>query len=200
MREAQPPLEQAVADYVRGDDPAGNAICAALEPALRSVVNRVLSPDDPDADDIVQDSLIATLGYLRKSGEAPRSTEAFARTIARNRCVNLLVWRRRRRAQDVDDFAESIPDIAAGPLEIMEESAARELLDGVLRRMDEACRSLLESMYRAEVPVEKLRERLGLKSVQAVYYRKDVCIRKAQKILNQMLLGSLRAERGSTPS
>ena len=101
---------------------------------------------------------------------------------------------------DVESFAESIPDIAASPLELIEEDSSRELLGSILERMDEACRALLDSIYRAETPIETLRETLGLKSVQAVYYRKDVCIRKAQKILNQMLLGSLRAERGSAPS
>jgi RNA polymerase sigma factor (sigma-70 family) len=166
---------------------------------MRTVVGRILKDSDPDADDVVQDSLVAVLGYLRRTGDPPRNLEAFACTIARNRCLNLLMWRRRRRAADVDSFAESIPDIAASPLDLVETSSAQALLDKVLASMDGACRQLLVSIYRAEIPIEKLRERLGLKSVQAVYYRKDVCIRKAQKILNQMLLGSLRAERGEPP-
>ena len=64
----------------------------------------------------------------------------------------------------------------------------------VLSKLDEPCRALLDSIYRAERSIEELREELGLKTVQAVYYRKDVCIKKAQKILNQELLSSLRAE------
>lgn len=200
MDEPAPLLQQAVEDYIGGDDSAGDRVCGALEPEIRSVVRRVLSPSDADADDVVQDSLVAVLGYLRRSGALPpRNIEAFACTVARNRCVNLLVWRQRRHAADVDRFAESIPDIAASPLQIMEESSARALVDKVLARLDQQCRALLESIYRSEVPIEELRGSLGLNSVQAVYYRKDVCIRKAQKILNQMLLRSLRGERGLNP-
>lgn len=200
MRESPPPpLDESVEHFIRGDEAAGDAICRALEPALRAVVRRILSPGDPDADDIVQDTLLAVLGYLRRTGLHPRNNEAFACTIARNRCVNLLLWRQRRRASDIDKFAESIPDVAASPLELIDEQSSRALLGKVLARLDRACRELLESIYRSEIPIEELRGRLGLKSVQAVYYRKDVCIRKAQKILNQLLLGSLRAERGEIP-
>lgn len=193
------PLSAAIDQFIDGDGRTGDAICEGLEPSIRAVVHRVLTPGDPDADDVVQDTIMAVLRYLRDTAVAPNNIEAFASTIARNRCINLLVWRRRRLASDVDRFSDTIPDVGASPLELIEERSANQLLGRVLGELDDACRKLLQSIYQAEVPIEELRRALGLKSVQAVYYRKDVCIRKAQTILNQLLLSSRRDERGPTP-
>jgi DNA-directed RNA polymerase specialized sigma24 family protein len=122
--------------YIAGDDAAGDDLCRELEEPLRRAVLRFVSPDDPDGDDVVQDVRIAFLAYLRRSGVAPDNPAAFAVAMAKNRCLNLHAWRRRRAAGDIDSFSESLPDIAAGPMEILEERQRRMLLQAALDSLD----------------------------------------------------------------
>jgi RNA polymerase sigma factor (sigma-70 family) len=199
MDSPAPHVSDLVARFVSGDESAGNEICNGLVPTIRAAVRRTLSIADPDSEDIVQDSLVAVIDYLRRTRTAPDNVEAFATTIARNRCLNLVIWRRRRQSSDVERFADRIPDVAASPLEMLEDRDRRELLDHVIAKLDGPCRTLLRAIYREELSIEALRVQLDLKTVQAVYYRKDACIRKARKILNRQLLKSHWDERGERP-
>ena len=162
-------------------------MCASLEPAIRAAVQRLLSPTDPEIDDMVQDTLVAMLGYLQRAKQVPDNPEAFAVTIARNRCINLHLWRRRRVAQDIDAMADKIPQAALSPLELISNQQRQELVTEALEHLDEACRKLLIAIYRKQSSIEEIRRWLGLKSVQAVYYRRNACIEKAQKFLNRRL-------------
>jgi len=175
--------------YIGGDDAAAERICVALEPAVRAGVTGLLGAGDPDGDDVVQEVLLALLAYLRRTGIVPDNPAAFSVRIARNRCYNLGIWRRRRRAQDVDDHAEALPSLAASPLELMERDQKRRLVDDALADLDPPCRELLVAVYRHESSMEKLRRRLGLGSVQAVYHRRNICLEKARKFLNRRLFG-----------
>lgn len=174
--------------YANGNDAAANEICASLEAVVREAVIRTLSFDDPDADDVVQDSLIAFLRYLRESCVIPENPHGFVITIARNRCLNLVVWRRRRVAENVDDVAGLIPHPQATPLDLLEEEDRHRLLRDALGRISSRCAELLTAIFQKEIPMQELRERLGLKSVQAVYYRRDSCLKELQTVLNRTLL------------
>lgn len=184
LRSIQAELER----YAGGDDDAANEICASLEVVVREVVIRTLSPDDPDADDVAQDSLIAFLRYLRESKSVPVNPRGFVVTVARNRCLNLVVWRRRRRAENVDDVAERIADPQATPLDFLEEEDRHRLLRDALERISPRCAELLTAIFQHEIPMQDLRKRLDLKSVQAVYYRRDSCLKELQQVLNRTLL------------
>lgn len=174
--------------YAAGDDGAGDAICASLQPLLARVARRRLGDDDPDAADVVQDALIAFLGYLRRTRIVPTNPEAFVTAIVQNRCTNLAVWRRRRRADDVHDVADRLPDPGSTPLEILGREESDRWVRDALGALDAPCAALLEEVYARERSMQELKTRLGLKSVQAVYYRRDACLRKLQKILNRALL------------
>mgnify|MGYP001075941980 CR=1 FL=1 len=181
-------LHADVERYVHGDDVVGDAVCARLQPTVRATVERFFSPDDSDLDDIVQESLVSFLRYLRRAGEAPRNPEAFVVTIARNRCTNLALWRRRREASDVHELHDVLPHAAASPLELIDAEQRVALLRDALEALDAECRDLLIAIYRQEAPIETLRRLLGLGSVQAVYYRRDACLKKANQFLNRRLL------------
>lgn len=173
--------------YIAGDEAVGDLICSALEAPIRAAARSQLSIDDPDGDDVVQDTLVAMLTYLRRAKVTPDNPEAFAVTITRNRCLNLHLWRRRRTALDVDEMADKLPHIAASSLDLVDEEQRRGLLAETLRSLDDRCRNLLEAIYKEETTVEELRCSLGLNSVQAVYYRRNICIKKAQLFLNRRL-------------
>ena len=186
MKESQSLILE-IKRYIDGDDTAGDMICKTLEAQVRASVRRLIGPHDADGDDVIQDTLIAMLGYLRRAKVAPDNPEAFIVTIARNRCRNLHLWRRRRSARDVTELSEKLPHIAASPLDLIDEEQRRELLEEVLQNLDTHCRDLLAAIYRQGATIEELRHDLGLGSVQAVYHRRNVCIKKAQMLLNRRL-------------
>ena len=131
--------------------------------------------------------MIAMLQYLRRAKVVPGNPEAFAVTIAKNRCRNLHLWRNRRTARDLDEITSSVPHISASPLDLVDEAQRKDLLAETLRSLDPQCRNLLSALCREDTTVEDLRRQLGLKSVQAVYHRRNVCIKKAQALLNRRL-------------
>lgn len=194
-----------ISRYIDGDDTAGELICKTLQVQVRTSVRSLLGHHDADGDDVTQDTMIAMLGYLRRAKVPPDNPTAFAITIARNRCHNLRVWRRRRQAQDVVELAERLPHIAVSTLDLIEEEQRRRLLEEVLQNLDPACRDLLVAVYRQGAKIEDLRRDLGLRSVQAVYHRRNVCLRKAQRLLNRRLFsgripGGARSQGSSSAS
>jgi RNA polymerase sigma factor (sigma-70 family) len=174
--------------YINGDDTAGDRLCKTFASPVKSTVIKLLGSDDSDIDDVVQESLLAMLGYLRRAAKAPENPTAFVVTIARNRCFNLKLWRRRRIAQDVQDLEWKLMHVAANPLDLLDEEERKALLCRVLTKLDTRCRNLLIAIYKQETSMETLRRNLGLGSVQAVYHRRNICLKKAQKFLNRQLL------------
>ena len=61
-----------------------------------------------------------------------------------------------------------------------------------MNSLDAACRRLLRRIFVQGVSVESIRKEEELASVQAVYYRRDVCLQRAQKKLKLHLAGALK--------
>jgi len=182
-------LQSNIEAYISGDDAAGDRVCATLDTAVRLAVYGFLSPGDADRDDIVQDTLLAMLDYLRRAKERPDNPEAFAVTVAQNRCRNLFHWRRLRETVDIDDMAGRLPDTGTSPLELLVAKETRDLLAEALEALDPSCRRLLRRIYMEECAFEDLRRELGLGSVQAVYHRKNICFAKVTKFFNRRRFG-----------
>ena len=178
-----------IASYVAGDDAAGERLCASLDPAVRDAVYGFFRAGEPDRDDLVQDTLLALLRYLRGGGSTPENPEAFCVTIARNRCRNLHQWRKLRPPADVEAAAETLPDTGAGPLELLEAEDRRRLVREAFAQLGDLCRNLLRDFYMKEKSIEELREELGLGTVQGVYHRKNVCVKELKKLFNRSRLG-----------
>mgnify|MGYP000346728402 CR=1 FL=1 len=91
----------------------------------------------------------------------------------------------------VEHFAN--PGQTGGHHQVTRQYAAagvdRGLLAETVQALDAGCLKLLRALYREERAVSEVRAELGLGSVQAVYHRRNVCIRKAQALLNRRLLG-----------
>ena len=186
---AAEPLSRDLAVYIDGDDEAGDRICRRLEPTIRAEVARFLPASDPDRDDVIQESLLALLAYLRRTGTCPDRPEAFVVTIAGNRCRNLYQWRKRRPTTDLDSARELPADREEDPLTRLEKAELEAMVRRAFRRLDAPCRSLLRSIYIEGRAMEVLQQAAGLTTVQGVYYRKYVCLRKLSEFLNRDWFG-----------
>lgn len=192
------PLDADVAAYIAGSDEAGGRVCAALGVVIREEVRRFLSESDADHDDVIQDTLLRFLEYLRRAGQAPESPLAFIVTMAGNRCRNLYRWRQRRPGVDVAAVSDRLPSPGADPLQRLETRERDACLRTALCRLEAPCRKLLLEIYANRRPMQEVREEAGLSTVQGAHYRKYVCLRKLARLLNE--LWSEGREGGSQPA
>lgn len=178
---------ETIAAYLKGDARAGDALAEVLAGPVRLAVRSFLGDESPDVDDVVQETTVAVLEFLRRNGGFAGNLVRFAVTIARNRCRNILNWRRRLPHVPIEPLQDWLRRPEASPLEILAEREVLAILQEVLDDLSPDCRLILRAYYLQDVPVESLRRRLGLKTVQGVYYRKTACLREAARRLKKRL-------------
>jgi RNA polymerase sigma factor (sigma-70 family) len=176
--ELQPDIEACRAD----DAAAADRLCARLrEPTLREV--RRMLGDTGEVEDVVQETLVACLGYLRGDREFDGNAVRLAVTIGRNRCRDILRRRQRRPELDVEPFTEWLAHPQRSALDDLVDSELSHILQDVLDRLSEGCRKLLRALYIHGRTPEQARSLTGLDTVQGVYYRRGVCLQQAKKFL-----------------
>lgn len=189
-RPSEAHLGEYVVAYQNGDRAAAEDICHVLGEPVRLTVVDYLGKDSPDVDDVVQETLLAVVEYLGKDHAFTGNLIKFAVTVARNRCRSLLAWRRRRAQVPLELTFESLPHAGPNALDVYLDRELRETVGNALRRLDPDCRSLLEAFFVEEALVEEIRRRIGLKTVQGVYHRRMICLRKIVRLLNGRLFRS----------
>lgn len=100
-----------MASAQQGDAIAYERLLEDLLPFVRGVV-RARIGDDPNAEDVVQDVLLA-IHTARHTFQAGRELEPWVRTIARNAVIDSVRRRNRQRAREADVAAEALPDDTA---------------------------------------------------------------------------------------
>ncbi|GJM44747.1 MAG: hypothetical protein DHS20C21_15890 [Gemmatimonadota bacterium] len=178
-------VDREVAAYIAGEDAAADRICRALEPIVRAEVRRFLPTTDADHDDVVQETLMSLIRYLRKAGQGPDRVEAFVVTMAGNRCRNLYRWRSRRPGVDLESTGD-LPDPGQDPLAELEAAEAEALVRKALNALDPPCRKLLLEIYVQGRPMQELQMEAGLTTVQGAYQRKYACLKKLADQLNRV--------------
>jgi RNA polymerase sigma factor (sigma-70 family) len=163
------PLAPWLAAAARGDDAAVHAVLAGVAPAVAAVVRLMFGSRTAEAQDAVQECLVAVHGAIgRFRGECP--FVAYARRIAARVA---LAARRRRPPETVDQVSAEL--VAAGPSHddrIMRErrlQALRALLDelppgqaeSLAMRVVLGC-TLPEVAQATGVPVNTVRSRIRL--------------------------------------
>ncbi len=176
-----------------GEGEACDRLCAALRGPVNLSVARLLGDDHPDREDIVQEALLAVLGYLRRDTEFAGDLVRLAVTIARNRCRDILRRRRARPHLDIAALADWLADPGLSPLDALADADRRRHVQCALDRLDQPCRDLLEALYVQGVSTDVVRQQLGLGTVQAVYYRRAICLRQVRILFQK----SLAAVQGS---
>ena len=113
----------------------------------------------------------------------------FAVTVARNRCRDILRWQARHRDRQVplEPLAAWIADPQRDALGDLLAAERLSLMADAVAALDGACRELLKAFYVQEESAEEIRRRIGLDTVQGVYYRRSVCLRRALDYLNSRL-------------
>ena len=183
------PWEGLIAAHLAGDADGTEELARVLEPALRQAARNQLGHEDRDVDDVVSESLIAVLDYLVRRGEFEGNLLVFAVTVARNRCRNVHLWRRRRPQVPLDSLIDWIADPERSPLDALLEMEKLAHLQEALSGLGPECEKLLRAFYIDDIPMEEIRHRLGLGTVQGAYYRRARCLKKALERLNIALAG-----------
>ena len=80
-----------------------------------------------------------------------------------------------------------IADSSRSVLDDLEHRELLQILQDALDRISSSCCKLLRNLYIEKRPTEEIRAQLGLKSVHAVYYRREVCLQEAKKFLQMAL-------------
>ncbi len=189
-------LEPDICAYRSGDAAAGDRLSARLRKAVKLGAARLLGDDDVDIDDVVQDSLLACLGYLRDERGFKGDPTRLAVTIARNRCRDLLRHRKRRPHVPIEPLATWLADSSRSPLDDIAVKEQHNLLQDALNRLSKSCRDLLRALYYEEQTPEEIRHNIGLTTVHGVYYRRGVCLENLKISLQR----HLRVGSGDTSS
>jgi DNA-directed RNA polymerase specialized sigma24 family protein len=108
-------------------------------------------------------------------------------TVARNRCRNILAWRKRRPQVEIEPLADWIASPERNPLDAYEGAQVTGALRSSLAALDQACRELLTALFLQGTSAEAMCETLGLTTVRAVYYRRENCLKSLQDILMRAL-------------
>lgn len=176
-----------IAAYRAGDDQAGNRLARILHAPLLLEAARFLGDDGADVEDVVQDALLSTLRYLRRHDGTIGDLVKLAATIARNRCRDLLRWRRGKTHVDIVPMSEWLADVSVSPLDDLERSERIRLLGQALETVSKACRRLLRAFYLEKRTAEEIRREIGLGTVQGVYFRRTECLRQARRAFDELL-------------
>lgn len=183
------PWTDLIAAHLEGDQDGTEALAVVLEVELRRATSSFLGYDDPDVGDVVGESILAVLDYLLRRGEFQGDLGRFAVTVAINRCRNLLAWRQRQKLVPLEPLAAWIANDEASPLDLLLADEQQDLLQQALGGVGPACEKLLRAHYLEGKTIEAIRSDLGLESVQVVYYRRGICLKKAFRFLNRRLGG-----------
>jgi RNA polymerase sigma factor (sigma-70 family) len=180
-------LQLDMTGHRQGVAEASDRLCAALRPVIHRETSRMLGDQDMDAEDVTQECLTTTLGYLEREQEFSGDLVRLSVTIARNRCRDILRQRSRRPQQEIESMADWLASPGASVLDEIAERDLTDILQRTLDNMEEACRRLLEALYIKGLSTEQVRVRIGLGTVQGVYQRRGVCLEKAKKSLQRFL-------------
>jgi RNA polymerase sigma factor (sigma-70 family) len=187
-------LEAEIPALLRGEPAAAERLARGLAHPLRQAAISMLGAASPDLEDVLQESIMAVLGYIRRCGGFEGSLIRFGVTVARNRCRNLLIWRRRRPQVKVESLDDWLAEPERSALDVLVEQEQLALLQEALDALGPDCRDLLHQLYIEQIPAEELRRRSGLRTVQGIHYRKEVCLERAFRILNERLSGCSTGE------
>ena len=173
-----PDLDALVAGVARRDVGAEETLFAHLRGHLRTTVSMFLPPDNTEADDVVVETITVVFDHVRREAGFDGDLIRFAITIARNRCRNIMNRRKRRPQVPIEPLSEWVAHPERSPLDHLVDDEAVSFLQTAVDALDRTCRQLLRAFYFEGRAIESIRAVTGLGTVQGVYYRRTVCLRK----------------------
>lgn len=132
----------------------------ALQPAMQLAAEKLLRSAD-DAEDMVQEAVIE-LWEKRDNLQHVLNINAYAMQTVKNRCVSFLRKQRDITTDNIEAL-ESIDDASVmAEAALIEERAAQ--LDGMMARLPERQREVVEMKYIKQLSHEEMQRRLGMTS------------------------------------
>jgi len=173
--------------FLTGDPGAIDRLARQLGLHASTAASAMLGRDHPDVDDVAQESALAVLEHIRRRRGFEGDLVAFTVTVARNRCRTLIAWQRLRPQLPLEPLSEWIAHPGKSPLDALLDGEVTRLLQEAIDRLDEGCRDLLRDFYFEDVSMEEIRRRVGLNTVQGVYYRRSICLGRVESFLKRHL-------------
>lgn len=140
---------------------------------------------ETDAEDLFQEGLIVLVEKLRSADfKLTASIKTFLYSICRN------IWLKKLRKlgrMPVMDCEQPI-EIADDEEEDLSESHL-QVIGACLRRIGDACRSLLEGYYYMKKSMEVLAQDLGLQNANTAKTRKYKCMQRLKKMAHEEMKG-----------
>lgn len=180
-------VQEALSAFLEKRPGADENLVRILEKPVRDAARAFLGFDNEEVNDVVQETCLAVLKYIRKQEGFQGNLISFSVTISRNRCRNILNWNRRWQTVPIDSLSDWIEHPERSPLELLDEKEINAILHETLDNLDHPCGLILRGFYTLDRSADSLRRELGLKSVQGVYYLRDRCLNRAYKALKKRL-------------
>lgn len=171
-------LDALVEGVVRHDQAAEESLFAVLQSHLRTTVSMFMSADATETDDVVVETITVVFDHVRREGGFDGDLIRFAITVARNRCRNIMNRNKRRPQVPIAPLVDWVAHPERSPLDHLVEDEAVTFLQSAVDALDKACRLILRAFYFEGRSIESIRDATGLDTVQGVYYRRTVCLRK----------------------
>ncbi|MCP4547667.1 MAG: sigma-70 family RNA polymerase sigma factor [bacterium] len=183
-------IAQALKEFLAGDESAADRLSALLHPDMLVVAGSLIGDGVPGPEDVVQDSLLAVLRYLKRRPDFRGRVSAFAATVVKNRCLDVLRQKARTTQYPIEEFQVTLQDDFMHPMDMIIREEVHHGLGEALERLDPPCKDLLVKVFFEGRSLEELKGPLGLSSVQALYYRKKKCLEKLRNLFKTRGLGS----------
>jgi RNA polymerase sigma-70 factor (ECF subfamily) len=150
-----------IAALKAGDPAAQEALVQAYRRRLLATAWHFLGPQDPDAEDVVQDTLMAAFKSIA-GFEGRSSLYTWLNHICVNHCFSLLRKRKRLVATEAQDLERLVDGGATARAEEEAQLARRrrELLKGWIEGMDGLCREILSLRFLGGLPLAEIKEKL----------------------------------------
>lgn len=176
-----------LASFLACEPGADDRLVRVLEKPVRDAAKAFLGHDNEDVHDVVQETCLAVLKYIRQQEGFQGNLIRFAVTISRNRCRNLLNWNRRWQKTPIDSLQDWIEHPEQSPLDLLADEEIGQILRDTVSKLAHPCDILLRGFFLLGRSAESLRKELGVKSVQGIYYRRDKCLHLAHKAMKKRL-------------
>jgi RNA polymerase sigma-70 factor (ECF subfamily) len=161
-----------------GDHAAYNRLLRAMVPAIRAVVRKRIG-DDGLVEDVIQDVLLS-IHRVRHTYDPARPFLPWMATIAASRAIDAVRRRGRRGRWEVQDDDALHVHIDGDSLRPAETFAARDEVDGLLNRLPDRQREIVELVHLQDMSLKDAasRSRLSITAVKALLHRAIVNLRE----------------------
>ncbi|MCP4145594.1 MAG: sigma-70 family RNA polymerase sigma factor [bacterium] len=172
------PIASSIADYAAGNNSAGDLIYKYLASHIRTSVELFFGEDNINIDDIIHETIISVLEYIRLNNGFEGDLIGFSIAVARNDCRNIYKLNNKNPSQSIDSVHEWLAAAGDNQLEAIITEETNTVLQKALNRIGRICKKILSGFYTDNKTVEQLKTELEFKDTQSVYYKKQVCLGK----------------------